>query len=194
MHTMRSSVLSALAVIIGLVTTADAAPRKKYHYAIAAVTAKEVKPDLVKVVQPRVEGQVKKAFETHPQLVANLEGAPDAKTSKDAYRAYLAKKGLAGSYTVTVEITEATEEVVPVEGKPTTQRLVVHIALHMLGEKIPEMTMGFSGDGHATIKQEVGLKIRDKDREYSWDDCAKLAVEDAIKESLKQLELPPKKK
>ncbi len=192
MHAMRSSLL-AFGIVAALVATAAAAP-KKYHYELVAVTAKDVKPDVAKLAQPRVEGQAKKAFATHASLSTKVDGAPDPKTAKDAYRAFIAKKGLAGAYGVTVEITEATEEVVPVEGKPTTQRLVIHIALHMLGEKIPEMTMGFSGDGHATIKQEVGLKIRDRDREISWDDCAQLAVDDAIKESLRQLALPPKKK
>jgi hypothetical protein len=177
-----------------LAPTVDAAP-KKYHYELVTVSPKaDIKPELAKVVVPRIEGQVKKAFETHPQLVANFDGAPDPKTKADAYRAFMAKKGVTGAYTVRVDVTEATEELVPVEGKPNTQRLVVHVELHMLGEQIPAMTMGFAGDGHATIKQEIGMKVRDRDREFAWDECAKLAVDDAIKESLKQLAAPPKKK
>lgn len=180
--------------VAAVASIASAGP-KKYHYELVAVRPDpKVKADLVPVVKSRVEAQVKKAFEEHPQLSLSVEGAPDPKTKKDAYRAFLKSKGLAGAYNVTVDIVEATEEVVPVEGKPNTQRLNVHIALHMLGEEIPAMTMGFSGDGHATIKQEVGMKIRDRDREYAWDECSKLAVDDAIKESLKQLALPPKKK
>jgi hypothetical protein len=149
----------------------------------------EVKPDVVKAAQPRVEAQVKKAFAEHPQLIGTLDGAPDPK-NQDAYRAYLAKKGLSGSYLVTVEITEASEELAPLEGKPNTQRFVVHIGLHMLGEEIPGRTMAFTGDGQATVKLEVGKKMRDKDREYTWDGAAETAVKDAIEASLKHLALP----
>jgi hypothetical protein len=63
----------------------------------------------------------------------------------------------------------------------------------MLGENIPGRTMGFTGDGKATIKQEVGLKIRDRDREYTWEQAAEIAVNDAMKTVFQQLAVPPKK-
>src|SRR2546430_17084704 len=109
MRAMKSLVLLCL-----LATVAVAAPKdsKKYHFELTKVLAKEqVKPDVVKSAQPRVEAQVKKAFETDPQLVANLEGAPDPDTDHgEPYRRFLAKKGVSGAYRVTVEITDATEE------------------------------------------------------------------------------------
>jgi hypothetical protein len=173
---------------------AEAAPKKKYHFELTAVTAKsEVKPDVSKAATPRIEAQVKKVFGSHPQLVANLEGAPDPKSNADGYRKYLAKKAIAGAYLVTVEITDASEELVPLDDKPNSQRLVIHVALHMLGENIPGRTMGFTGDGKATIKQEVGMKVRDRDRQYTWDQAAELAVDDAMQTVFKQLALPPKK-
>ena len=184
----------ALIGLIALVTTATAAPaKKKFHFELTAVTPKaEVKPDVAKLAVPRVEAQVKKAFATDPQLVPVLEGAPD-KSKPDAYRKYLVKKGLSGSFLVTVELTEASEGSQPMEGKPSSQRLVVHVALHMLGEIIPDRTMGFTGDGQATIKLELGAKIRDKDREYAWDQAAEAAVADAMKTVFKQLQIPLKK-
>ena len=45
----------------------------------------------------------------------------------------------------------------------------------------------------ATIKQEVGMKIRDRDREFVWDHAAELAVADAMKTVFQQLAVPPKK-
>ncbi len=190
---MRSMIrLFLVATVLLVVGKPAAAAPKKYHFELAAVTAKgEVKPDVAKIATPRVEGQVKKAFESHPQLVQKLEGAP-SKDDIDAYRKFLAKKGLAGAYLVTVEVTEASEEVVPTD-KPNTQRLVVHVAVHILGETIPTRTMGFTGDGQATIKQEVGKKIRDRDREFAWDSAAEVAVADAMKTVFKQLAVPPKK-
>ena len=175
-------------------SVAEAAPKKKFHFELTAVTAKaEVKPEVAKAATPRVEAQVKKVFESHPQLVAKLDGAPDPKTNADGYRKYLAKKAIAGAYLVTVEITDASEELVPLDDKPNSQRLVIHVALHMLGENIPGRTMGFTGDGKATIKQEVGMKVRDRDRQYTWDQAAELAVDDAMQTVFKQLALPPKK-
>jgi hypothetical protein len=172
--------------------SAEAGPKKKYHFELAAVTAKpEVKADVAKSATPRVERQVKKAFESHPQLVAKLEGAPP-KDKPHAYRKFLAKKGVAGAFLVTVEVTEASEEIVPSD-KPNTQRLVVRVAVHVLGETIPGRTMGFTGDGQATIKQEVGKKIREKDKEYVWDSAAEVAIADAMTTVFKQLAIPPKK-
>ena len=54
-------------------------------------------------------------------------------------------------------------------------------------------TMGFTGDGQATIKQEVGKTIRDRDREYAWDQAAEVAIAEAMTTVFKQLAVPPKK-
>jgi hypothetical protein len=183
---------AAFATVAALQPTA-AAPKKRYHFELTAVSAKpEVKPDAAGTAAPRVEAQVKKVFATHPQLVATLDGAPDPKTAADAYRTYLARKAIAGAYLVTVELTEASEELVPLDDKPNAQRLVIHVGLHMLGETIPGRTMGFTGDGKATIKQEVGMKVRDRDRTYTWDQAAELAVDDAMKTVFAQLAAPKK--
>jgi hypothetical protein len=190
---MKILVLAALALAFWG-PAADAAPKKKFHFELAGVLPKpEVKADVAKAAQPRVEAQVKKAFESHPQLVGNLEGAPDAIKNADAYRKFLTKKGVSAAYLVTVEITEASEELVPMDGKASSQRLVVHVGIHVLGETIPGRTMGFTGDGQATVKQEVGMKVRDRDRQYAWDSAAEVAVADALKTCFAKLELPQKK-
>lgn len=187
------SSLGLAAAIAVTAATASAAPKKKYHFELTAVTAKsEVKPDVAKLATPRVQAQVAKVFSGHPQLVAKLDGAPDPKSHADGYRRYLTQHGIAGAYLVTVEISEASEELEPLEDK-TSQRLVIRIGIHMLGETIPGRTMGFTGDGKATIKQEVGIKLRDRDREYTWDQAAELAIDDAMKTVFQQLAAPPKK-
>jgi hypothetical protein len=195
MRSISTLALAAVAAACVCTGSAQAGPKKKYHFELTAVTAKtEVKADVAKAATPRVEAQVKKVFAGHPQLVAKLDGAPDPKTNADGYRRYLAQKAIAGAYLVTVEITDASEELEPLEDKSSSQRLVIRIALHMLGENIPGRTMGFTGDGKATIKQEVGMKIRDRDRQYTWDQAAELAVDDAMKTVFQQLAAPPKKK
>ena len=129
-------------------------------------------------------------FAGHPQLVAKLDGAPDPRSAADAYRRYLTQHGIAGAYLVTVEITEASEALEPMDDK-TSQRLVIRIGIHVLGETVPGRTMGFTGDGKATIKQEVGIKLRDRDREYTWDQATELAIDDAMKTVFQQLAAPP---
>lgn len=179
--------------LVAMATSAVAAPaKKKFHFELTDVTAKsEVKEDVAKVAVPRIRGQVEQAFASDPQVVPKLDGAPD-RANGDAYRKWIKQKGLSGSFLVTVEVTEATEEAVPMDGKPNSQRLVIHVGLHMLGEIIPDRTMGFTGDGQATIKIELGAKIRDKDRDYAWDEAAKAAVADAMKTVFKQLQTPLK--
>lgn len=185
--------LRALFLLCALAAVAAAQPKKKYHFDLAAVNVKpEVKPDVAKSAQPRIEEQVKKTFESHPQLVAKLDNAPDWKTQAEAYRRYLAAKGLAGAFHVTVDITDASEEIVPTD-KPNTQRYNVRIAIHMLGETMPGRTMGFTGDGQATIKQEIGKKLTDRDKKYTWDSAAEEAVKDAMAKVFKQLAVPHKK-
>jgi hypothetical protein len=53
--------------------------------------------------------------------------------------------------------------------------------------------MGFTGDGASTVKQEVGMKVREKDRALTWDDAAKVAIDDALKTCFAKLALPQKK-
>jgi hypothetical protein len=184
----------AVASVAATETTASAAPKKRYHYELTQVTPKaEVPADVAQIALPRVKAQVVKAFGSHPQLVTDLPGAPDATADATGYRKYLAGKGLAGSYYVTVELTAATYAVEQVDAKPGTQRIAVHVALHMLGENIPGRTIAFTGEGEATIKQEVGKTIRQADIDYTWDQAAETAVKDAIETSLKQLAKPQPK-
>lgn len=173
-------------------TSAGAAPAvRKYHFELTGVATKAGSNNVESnAAQLRVERQVKKAFTGHPQLVAELQGAPDPQLAADAYRQYLAKKKLSGSYAVSVEITEASQEITAMEGKPNARRLVVRIAIHVLGETIPGQTMGFTGDGHATVKLEIGAKVRDSDVNFAWDSAAETAVEDALKTCFAKLAKP----
>ena len=53
--------------------------------------------------------------------------------------------------------------------------------------------MGFTGDGQATIKHEVGKKIRDRIASSRGTQAAEAAIADAMKTVFKQLAVPPKK-
>jgi hypothetical protein len=195
MRPMKSLLLAVAAMVCLLPSVgADAAPKKKYHFKLTKVLAKdEVKPEVAKEAQPRVEAVFMKALESHPQLVLALEGAPADPEAGNGqpFRKYLTKKGIAGAYLVTVEVTEASIEIVPLEDKKNAQRIVASVGIHVLGETIPGRTMGFTGDGRATVKQEIGMKIRDKDRQFTWDSAAETAVEQALEKCFTKLATPP---
>jgi hypothetical protein len=166
----------------------------RYHFDVTAVTAKPaVKPDVAKLAIAKVQAEVKKVFAEHPRLVAKLEGAPDPRANAEAFRTYLTKNRIAGAYRVTIEIKEATEKVAPAE-QPGDQRLSVRLVLHMVGEKVPDGTIGFNGHGNATVKQDIGPKVRDADREATWKDVTEIVVSDAMKTALEELSAPPKGK
>ena len=193
---MKSLLMVVMALMFfATATNADAAPKpKKYHFQLTKILVKpEVSADVAKVAQARVEALFKKALDEHPQLVQQLEGAPDPEKNAAAYRKWLTKKGISGAYLVTVEITSATQEIVPLEEKKNTQRIVVSLGIHVLGETIPGRTMGFTGDGAATVKQEIGMKVRDKDVQFTLDGAAETAINDALKTCFAKLALPQKK-
>jgi hypothetical protein len=170
-------------------------PKEKYYFELKAVMAKpELKPDVAKLALARVQAELKKAFQQHPQIVALLEGAPDPKSDPDAYRAYLAKAHLAGAFNVTVEITDAAEVRMPIEDKPGEQRLETRLALRMLGTRIPDDTLGFTGNGKTASKQEVTTKVSDAERQSTWNDLAELAVSQAIRTALAELSVAAKTK
>ncbi len=169
--------------------------QEQYYFELKGVTAKpELKPEAVKMAQPRVLAQVKKAFEHQPQLVAKLDGAPDAKADPEGYRAYLAKAHVTGAFNVNVEITDAAELLTPKEDKPGAQQLEVRLALRMLGSHIPDDTLGFTGHGKADIKQEVGLKPTAQELQESWDQVAEHAVSTAMRTALEELAAAAKTK
>lgn len=201
MHSMFSArfVSLAFALVASVVGVQSALaaepPKEKYYFELKTVIAKpELEPAVVKLALARVQAELKKAFQQHPQIVAQLAGAPDPKSDPDAYRAYLAKVHLAGAFNVTVEITDAAEVAMPAEDKPGAHRLEIRLALRMLGTRIPDDTLGFTGHGKAASKQEVTTRVSDADRQSTWNDLAELAVSQAIKTALDELTLAAKTK
>jgi hypothetical protein len=170
-------------------------PKEQYYFQLKAITPKpELKAEAVKMATARVSTELKKAFEHHPQIVAKLEGVPDAKVDPDGYRAFLTKAHITGAYNVNVEITDAVEVLVPIEEKPGAQRLEIKLALRMLGAHIPDDTLGFTGHGKANIKQEFGSKVPERERQDAWNQVAELAVSKAIDTALEELTLAAKAK
>src|SRR5262245_34923691 len=125
MRPVRSLLLIALALAV-LAPGALAAPKKKYHFELTKVLVKEgVKADVGTEAQPRIEAVFRKALDSHPQLVKDISGAPNPESDANGYRKFLAKKGVSAAYLVTLEVSEASFEIVPLEDKKNAQRIVV---------------------------------------------------------------------
>jgi hypothetical protein len=196
---LRRYAAAALGLAVFSLTAAFARaaepPRESYYFELKAITPKpELKPDAVKMATPRVLAELKRAFEHHPQVVAQLDGAPDPKLDPDGYRSYLEKAKIAGAFNVTVEITDATETITPLTDHPGTQVHEVRLALRMLGTRIPDDTLGFTGRGKAGAKTEVGAKVSEHSRQETWDQLTELAVSQAIRTALEELTLAAKTK
>ena len=71
------------------------------------------------------------------------------------------------------------------------KRLTVRLGLRTFGETFPERVMGFAAEGSATIKVDVGKKLRAADRTFAIKSACEGAVGDALAASLTKLALPP---
>lgn len=204
-----SSLLRALTlvlVILGIAlapAVADAKGKKKakaakkYHFELLSVRVQEgVEGKAAADALRLLEAELVKQFGSHPQLVADMSKAPDPEKDPKGYTKWLTKKKIAGAFKVNVDVSMYTEEI---EDSPTgdggtgAKRLVVRLSLHMFGETIPKRMMGFEGQGSSTVKQDVGKKVRDKDREFTIQSAVELAVADALKTSLAELAKPAAK-
>lgn len=200
MRPMRSSIALVLAFlgVLALATRpADAAkPKKKYFFEMAEVKAAEALGQVGKDLIPVTQTQVGKSLGAHEQIVLTLDGAPDRANGK-AFKAYLKKKKLAGAYRVNVELITFEEEVEEKDDSLNKEkRLIVRLSLRTFGETIPDRVMGFSGEGSATVKLDIGKKLRPKDRDYAISQAVELAMTDALASSMEKLAKPavaPKK-
>lgn len=197
MPSMRSSVLWSVVVAVAalvLARPAEAAKPKRYYFEVAEVKAADALGKAGGELVAPATAQIAKSIAGHPQLVASLEGAPDPKTATRAFKKWLVRKKLAGAYRVNVELTSFEEELEDKDDSLNKEkRLIIRLSLRTFGETIPERVMGFSGEGSATIKVDVGKKLRPKDREYAIAQALELAVSDALTSSLAKLAAPAKK-
>lgn len=186
-------VLGSLTFMTAASLAADP-PKERYYFELRAITPKaELKVEAVQAATPRVLAELKRAFEHHPQIVVQLAGAPDPKADPDAYRRYLEKAHITGAFAVNVELTDATETTAPVAEKPGVQEHETRLTLRMLGTRIPDDTLGFTGHGKASAKGE-GPKTSERERQETWDQVSELAVSKAIATALEELTLAAKTK
>jgi hypothetical protein len=136
-------------------------------------------------VAEKIRSRLVSSVDGHERLMATLPpDAPDPQAEPDAFVTYMKRRKIT-PYKVTIEITDYHHEV---EDGPRGQRLAVHVALRMFGETMPVRVMAFSGAGAATVKLDVGQKVRPRDTEIGNRDTIAQAVDDALAESIRRLD------
>ena len=179
--------LAALTVALLTATwpaLAQAGRERSYCFLLSKIQLAEGIPAEVAGV---VSKQLDQAIAGHARLIAALPaGAPDPLAQPKAFARY-AKRHKLAVYRVSVEVTRYSHEVEPApRGKG--QRLGVSIDLHLFGEAIPKRAMAFSGDGSATVKLEIGKRLRARDSEYAQQEAATQAAAEALAMSIQRLE------
>lgn len=128
-----------------------------------------------------------RAIADHERLLGALpEGAPDPRKAPKAFRAFVKKRRIT-PYRVNAEVVSYSHEVEP---NPRTggKRLTVNVALRVFGETMPARTMAFSGEGSATVKLDIGKRLRARDSEIAQQDALDQAVADALRTSIQRLD------
>ena len=188
---MVRSVIAASAALAVLLSagSVDAKDRVKYIYRVAkVVNGKNVKGPVEDVRKGLVKG-ITKADKISPTFP---EGAPDPDKQPKRFKKYLKKKRLK-AYKVSLEVVEYEQSVETLDDRGH-KRLAVRVSVRLFGETIPDRVMAFAGKGSATVKIDVGRKVRDRDREVANHDAIEVAIDQAIAESLRKLSMPPPSK
>lgn len=174
--------LAAVAAMLVAAATASAKGRVRYIYRISEVAA----ADKVTAPLPQVRAGLADGITKTEGLTAEMpKAAPDPEKKPKAFKRYLKRKRLR-AFRVNLEVTryEKTVETIDERGN---KALTVSVALRLFGETIPDRTMAFAGNGSATIKMEVGRKVRKRDETVANHDAIDVAIDQAIGESLRKL-------
>ena len=158
---------------------------RTYYFVVDTIKLSDGVPDKV---EAQLRKQVAKAIDKHERLLSALpEDAPDPDADAKAFIAYTEKRKL-HPYKVRVEVNDYELEVEPMPEPRTGHRITGSISLRILGVTMARSTFGFTGDGAATVKAEVGKKVRKRDRRFTSEDAAELAIGKALAMSVTRLD------
>ena len=132
----------------------------------------------------------RQAIEAHADLLHELDGAPDPNKEPKKYEKWLARRNLR-AFKVNVEVIDYRHDLEQLPAPRKGQRLTVSIDLKTFGETIPGRVMAFSGEGSATVKLDIGKRLRKRDSEVGKHDAIELSIDKALAESIRKLRMPP---
>jgi hypothetical protein len=183
-----AAVLAALTLVAAAADRAAAGPKKGERYVFLVTRVEPAKGVAASVVAPAT-ARIASAIDVHPDLDGALPaGAPDPEAQPAEFKRFLEARSLR-AFKVNVELTEYAADVEQREGRGAL--LTVRVGLKMLGETVPDRVMGFTGEGTAAVKVEVGKRVRPADRTYADEQALDLATADAIKMAMTRLREPP---
>ena len=191
MHRMLIASLVAVASAALLVSGASAGKKaKNYLLQVTTIDLADGTPDDIELLLAK---QLTTSIEAHDRLVATAgKDAPDPAVEPDKFKEYLKKNNLE-AFTVNVQVLSYEHVLEKMPEPRTGQHLTVRIAVRMFGVTMPGNVMSFTGEGSATVKLELGKKLRKRDSEVANHDAIELAVENALADSIKKLDEPKKK-
>jgi len=170
---------------------AEARPRKETY--IFLVSRVDLTKGVPKEISAQVATRLRSAIEAHKELSHTIpEGAPDPEAAPEKFKKYLRARNQR-AYKMNVEIREYSQEIEP-SPKPNTQLVVVRVSLRLFAETYPGRSMAIHGDGSATVKIEVGSKVREADRKEANSAALDEAVARAMEEVIVKLREPPPSK
>jgi hypothetical protein len=194
---MRRS-LAASAALIALTALVQSRPAwaKSPETYVFLISRVDLGKGVPREVERHVLARLGAAIDQHEDLESKLAaGAPDPDQEPDKFKSYLKSRRLR-AFRVNTEVTHFSSQVEPVAGDgPAARRgdqyLTVRVTLRLFGEKVPDRTMAFTGDGSATVKLEIGKTVRESDREEATSAALDQAAREAIAQSLSRLQAPP---
>lgn len=184
------SVVSVVWCVLSASTTAAAkgAPApKKYYLELTAVEAASNAPADVIVKAKTIFAQV---AASRPEIVASLDGAPDAKARPAELRRYLDDHGIR-AFAVRLKLEPFERSLAP-DDKPghTGQILTIKLGISLVGAQIPGEALALAGSGGSTVMAEVGATLRPREEENALDDAIKDGVSHALEDAIAKLSAP----
>lgn len=163
---------------------ASVAVARKGPEFILRITKVELGKGVDPAVEPLARAAMDKAISARPELGTTLpEGAPDAAKNPEGLKAYLKKHKLR-AFDVTLQVVDVTVEVVDAPGGKPGKVLKGHVALGLLGNNLPDGTIGLTARGEGTVLMEIGAKVRDRDKEVVRNEALETATLAALEDAL----------
>lgn len=182
---VQVAILAALALALLASPAHGKGSKRTYYFLVHEIKLADGIPAELGAL---IQDQITRAIVAHEQLIEALPAdAPDPQTDVKGFQRYIKKHKLQ-PYRVNVEIIEYEHDVAELPAPRKGQRLTVSISLRTFGETIPARVMAFSGEGSATVKMDIGKRLRPRDTEVGNQEAAQLAIAEALAISLTRLE------
>ena len=181
---------AAAVVMTGFAAPADAGGERRYMFSLAEIKAGSEVPS---AASREIRDRLASSVEAHERLLGELPAsAPDPVKEPEKFERFMRAQNLR-AFKVHVEVISYRAEVKEQPDPDPGHLITVHLGLRMFGEGLPKATLDFSGDGSATVQVPAGRRVRARDRGHAHETAIRIAVEEAIQTSIRELDGPKKR-